>query len=289
VSKIEGGVSNTYVRDGVGVTAPVIRDSFASYTPGVSEKRGSISTFRHSGLKNAETQTNSSSSISATKSYDAFGNQLTSTGTWAGAFGYAGDFGYQEDASGLKLLGHRYYDSSTGRFLTRDPAKDGRNWYSYCDSEPIGNADPNGLDFIGWIVKQGGHTWHIIKNGGPTIKKYIETHFEGRVAKIHNDFEKELPSPSGHPAIEPPIPGERYPADETSKIHVAKEKAADEATHSDWENWRDKIVGTIKAFLPIMPGDIIEAGGAAGQAIDPHVQGARRGFNALARDRWLAE
>jgi RHS repeat-associated protein len=79
---------------------------------------------------------------------DAFGNQLTSTGTWQGAFGYAGDFGYQEDASGLKLLGHRYYDSSTGRFLTRDPAKDGRNWYVYCDSAPISNADPDGQLYI---------------------------------------------------------------------------------------------------------------------------------------------
>ena len=43
-----------------------------------------------------------------------------------------GNFGYQQDAdSGLKLLGHRYYDPSTGRFLTRDPIKDGRNWYAY--------------------------------------------------------------------------------------------------------------------------------------------------------------
>ena len=30
----------------------------------------------------------------------------------AGPFGFAGGYGYQEDAdSGLKLLGHRYYDS----------------------------------------------------------------------------------------------------------------------------------------------------------------------------------
>jgi RHS repeat-associated protein len=145
VSKIEYSISTNYVRDGVGVNAPVIRDSFASYTPGTSEKRGSVSTFRHSGLKNAETQTDSSSAISATRSYDAFGNQLTSTGTWAGAFGYAGDFGYQEDASGLKLLGHRYYDSSTGRFLTRDPAKDGKNWYCYCSSNPVSKIDDTGL------------------------------------------------------------------------------------------------------------------------------------------------
>jgi RHS repeat-associated protein len=59
----------------------------------------------------------------AKRDYDAFGNVISSTGTWGSGFVYAGGFGYQEDAIGLKLLGHRYYDSSTGRFLTRDPIK----------------------------------------------------------------------------------------------------------------------------------------------------------------------
>ncbi|MBA4293540.1 hypothetical protein C0431_11295 [bacterium] len=99
-----------------------------------------------SALKNSDIQTNSVQSVVASKVYDAFGNQLSSTGTWAGQFQYAGKFGYQQDAdSGLKLLGHRYYDSSTGRFLTRDPIKDGRNWYSYCENSPLKNVDPKGL------------------------------------------------------------------------------------------------------------------------------------------------
>ncbi|MDX2065147.1 MAG: RHS repeat-associated core domain-containing protein [Fimbriimonadaceae bacterium] len=49
--------------------------------------------------------------------------------------------------SGLQLLGHRYYDPSTGRFLTRDPIKDGRNWYTYCENNPLTAVDPLGL----WI------------------------------------------------------------------------------------------------------------------------------------------
>ena len=57
-------------------------------------------------------------------------------------------FGYQSDPdTGLKLLGHRYYDSDTGRFLTRDPIKDGRNWYSYCENNPIQRVDPKGLEY----------------------------------------------------------------------------------------------------------------------------------------------
>lgn len=56
-------------------------------------------------------------------------------------------FGYQssEDAE-VMLLGHRYYDPSTGRFLTRDPIKDGRNWYGYCRANPLSFADRNGLE-----------------------------------------------------------------------------------------------------------------------------------------------
>ena len=64
-----------------------------------------------------------------------------------GAFGFAGSSGYQEDSdSNLKLLGHRYYDPSTGRFLARDPAYDGRNWYGYCANNPAKSVDPSGDD-----------------------------------------------------------------------------------------------------------------------------------------------
>jgi hypothetical protein len=45
------------------------------------------------------------------------------------------------------LLGHRCIDSSTGRFPTRDPIKDGRNWFAYGGgvNNPVNGADPTGL------------------------------------------------------------------------------------------------------------------------------------------------
>jgi RHS repeat-associated protein len=46
---------------------------------------------------------------------------------------------------GLHLLGHRYYDPTLGRFLSRDPIGDGSNWYAYCANDPLGLADPGGL------------------------------------------------------------------------------------------------------------------------------------------------
>jgi RHS repeat-associated protein len=147
VSKTDTAGTATYRRDGVEVTDPVLSDGSATYTPGVSERRSGTTTYSlNDRLGTASRQTNTSATTTATQTYDAFGLLVSSTGTFKGPFGFAGAHGYQEDAdSGLKLLGHRYYDSSTGRFLTRDPAKDGRNWYSYCRNNPLRAVDPNGL------------------------------------------------------------------------------------------------------------------------------------------------
>jgi RHS repeat-associated protein len=120
----------------------------AEYTPGISERRGGVSTFYHADIKSGVVQTGSSGSVSGRRAYDAFGNVVGSTGVWQGPFSYGGPFGYQTDGdSGLLLLGHRYYDPSLGRFLSRDPIKDGGNWYAYCANNPITYADPQGLIF----------------------------------------------------------------------------------------------------------------------------------------------
>ena len=43
-------------------------------------------------------------------------------------------------------LRNRYYQPSTGRFLTSDPIKDGLNWYMYCGGDPVNYVDPWGLE-----------------------------------------------------------------------------------------------------------------------------------------------
>lgn len=78
--------------------------------------------------------------------YDAFGLPISITNPTNSQQGFASAFGYQEDAeSGLELLGHRYYDSATGRFITRDPIGTGTNWYKYADNNPLKHVDPTGL------------------------------------------------------------------------------------------------------------------------------------------------
>ena len=46
-------------------------------------------------------------------------------------------------------MGHREYDPTACRFLTRDPIgyDGGINLYAYCENNPIMFADPSGLDF----------------------------------------------------------------------------------------------------------------------------------------------
>jgi RHS repeat-associated protein len=146
VGKVDSTGTKTYKRDGAYVTDPVLSDSAASYTPGISERRTSTTKFYHTDrLGTTERLTNNSQTTTDTRSYDAFGLLVSSSGSTPTPFGFAGAWGYQEDPdSGLKLLGHRYYDPSTGRFLTRDPIQDGRNWYSYCQNDPAARLDCDG-------------------------------------------------------------------------------------------------------------------------------------------------
>ena len=147
VGKTDSAGTATFRRMGAGVTAPVLGDGSASFTPGISERRGSTSSFYGADYLGTNSSLYSSSeTVSATRQYDAFGNLTSSSGSSANPFGFAGNWGYQSDSdSGLMLLGHRYYDASTGRFLTRDPIKDGRNWYAYCGNNPLRFVDPQGL------------------------------------------------------------------------------------------------------------------------------------------------
>jgi RHS repeat-associated protein len=102
---------------------------------------------QHGGWKSFEAQTGPTGTVTGTRQFDAFGAQVASTGSWQGALAHGGGYGYQSDDTGLQLLGHRYYDPSTGRFLTRDPIKDGPNWYAYCLNDPVNHTDPTGLSF----------------------------------------------------------------------------------------------------------------------------------------------
>jgi RHS repeat-associated protein len=146
VSKSNSLSSRTYKRNGVGVTAPVLSDGVATMVPGISEKSGGVTSTILSDRMGSMKGMSNAGAVTDTAEFDAFGKVVSRTGTNATQKGFAGGYGYQEDGeTGYKLLGHRYYDADTGRFLSRDPVQDGRNWYSYCKNNPLKVVDSSGL------------------------------------------------------------------------------------------------------------------------------------------------
>ncbi len=144
---MDSGGTHNYVTDGDAPAAPVLSDGSAVYTPGLSENRSGTSAFYHGdSIGSNRDITNSSQSVTDTRRYDAFGNLMQTSGSNPTPFGFAGSVQYQTDGdSGLKLLGHRYYDPTIGRFISRDPAYAGTNWYAYCKNGPLGATDRDGL------------------------------------------------------------------------------------------------------------------------------------------------
>src|SRR5207244_10223776 len=115
--------------------------------------------FYHGGqLGSTRGITGSAQTIADCRETDAFGLTVASTGSTGTPFFFAGGHGYQSDAaSGLMLLGARYYDPSVGRFIGRDPIRyrGGANLYAYVLNCPTNDADPSGCFapiVVGYIV-----------------------------------------------------------------------------------------------------------------------------------------
>lgn len=82
--------------------------------------------------------------------YTPYGQTRATTGTWP-AFFDKGFVGGTNETTGLTHLGAREYDPNTGRFLTVDPLLNleypqSWNGYTYANSTPVTQSDPEGLD-----------------------------------------------------------------------------------------------------------------------------------------------
>jgi RHS repeat-associated protein len=103
-------------------------------------------------IDGAEAITNSHGDLSAeltgatltgSSSYDPFGTVTSTSGTMSTAIGFQS----QVTSGTATHMGSRWYDSSTGGFLTRDTGAvplNQQSRYSYGAANPITNADPNG-------------------------------------------------------------------------------------------------------------------------------------------------
>jgi RHS repeat-associated protein len=149
-----GGASASYILSDDSIDSQVLNDGAASFVHGasglVSENRGGTSKFYHAdALGSVKALTDGSGSVTDSRNTDAFGLVVTTSGSTPTPFGFAGNHGYQQDdETGLMRLGHRMYDASTGRFISRDPIQDGYNWYAYCENDPLNAIGPEGLDTL---------------------------------------------------------------------------------------------------------------------------------------------
>ncbi len=148
---MEGSNTFTFTLNDDAIDSDVLSDGAASYMQGagglIGETRGGTSKYYHAdALGTTRAITNSTQTKTDSLDTDAFGMNIASTGSTPTPFGFAGQHGYQNDSvTGLMRLGHRFYDASVGRFLSRDPIQDGDNWYAYCNNDPVNKIDPTGL------------------------------------------------------------------------------------------------------------------------------------------------
>ncbi len=93
-------------------------------------------------------------SVQNVKRYDVWGGVRSDSGASSSASGghlantdkrYCANLGHASDIeTGLIYMRARYYEPTTGRFISEDPARDGRNWYIYCNNVPTTLVDSAG-------------------------------------------------------------------------------------------------------------------------------------------------
>ncbi len=107
--------------------------------------------FAYDGNGNVTEITDASGNPAASYRYDAFGNTLVSTGSYATSNRYrfsTKPLDSEVTNAPLYYYGYRYYDPLTGRWPSRDPIEEegGLNLYGF-----VGNDGVNGWDLLGNI------------------------------------------------------------------------------------------------------------------------------------------
>jgi RHS repeat-associated protein len=89
-------------------------------------------------------QTDGNGVVVAWFDYEAFGEVSQQVGS-AAADELHHFTGKPIDGTGLYYFNVRYMDPEIGRFISRDPAMDGANWYVYCNNNSVNHVDMMGL------------------------------------------------------------------------------------------------------------------------------------------------
>jgi RHS repeat-associated protein len=155
LGKTIGSSTQTYVWNTTSGTPQVLSDGTTDFLYGPSgEVLEQISTSStaptylvHDQVGSTRLLTNQTGTVVGTYSYDAYGRLSNHTGSTS-PIGYAG--GWETTADKLVYLVHRYYDPSTGSFLSVDPTvATTTSPYTYAEDDPINRSDPGGNATVG--------------------------------------------------------------------------------------------------------------------------------------------
>ncbi|MEM5789961.1 MAG: RHS repeat-associated core domain-containing protein [Syntrophobacteraceae bacterium] len=88
----------------------------------------------------------STGDLAKARVYDVYGTvRAEDNATSASKHRFVGALGHpSEGETGLIYMRARFMDPATGRFISEDPAKDGVNWFVYCNNDPVNRLDQNG-------------------------------------------------------------------------------------------------------------------------------------------------
>ncbi len=109
---------------------------------------GTPTYLHHDQLGSTRLITDQTGNATGTFTYNPYGTISASSGAASTPFGYADQ--YTDAETGLQYDRARYYDPTTGQFLTRDPLNDlTQETYSYAGDSPTNNIDPTGQKWLG--------------------------------------------------------------------------------------------------------------------------------------------
>ena len=154
-AKTSNGVKTEYTTDISSGYSQVLKATTGNnavyYTRGfelISEREGSTASYYlYDGGLSVRALTNEAGSITDTLVFDAFGNEITKSGTTSNSYGLKGE---EKDSTGLYYLRARYMDPVTGTFTSMDTyggsVSDPMSLhkYLYANSNPVMNTDPSG-------------------------------------------------------------------------------------------------------------------------------------------------
>ena len=146
-SKTVNGVKTEHIWVGSDIALDITGSSVVSYVQGIKSNYGWYVYNAHGDVVQL---CDNNGVVTKSYDYDPYGNQLTEADALdKNPYRYSGE--YYDAESGYIYLRARYYDSTTGRFISEDPAFDGFNWYAYCGGNPLNRWDPSGQAWYDWV------------------------------------------------------------------------------------------------------------------------------------------